>query len=333
MSFRPSTWMLPLRSPPPRLRRHGHALLYWLVFLLVLEPGNIFRANQAGISLDPSHELLRIGLAAMLGASVTPLLFQLTEHFPVLCMAHWRRLSIHALGTAGLGFGLIAASCLLAAWVFDQRWLPTLRQVQEQLSANFTIVFFALTVYSVIAHLAFLQRLMRGKLHSGTGGGVVGMHNDNTEMDAEHRPGAPDSANSDYWPMQTSVGGDDGSVAAAVEPYLRRIETKMRGRSSVLELSDVDWIETQGNYIALHAGTNVHLVRETLVRFEARLNPRHFVRIHRRMIVAVDRVLGMQAVANGDTRLLLTGGSELRASRSYRCVILQRLDPQHVVPA
>jgi len=108
------------------------------------------------------------------------------------------------------------------------------------------------------------------------------------------------------------------------EQRLTRIPVKSRGRLSFLDVASIDWVETQGNYLALHAGPAVHMIRETLVKFEAELDASRFVRVHRRMIVAVDRIREMRPVANGDAILLLRDGSELRASRSYREAIREK---------
>jgi two-component system, LytTR family, response regulator len=106
--------------------------------------------------------------------------------------------------------------------------------------------------------------------------------------------------------------------AQAGAAYLTAVSVKSRGRVSMVDLASVAWIETQGNYLALHAGTDVHLIREASVKFEARLDPERFVRIHRRIIVAVDRVRDIAALTNGDATLRLDDGTELRMSRSFR---------------
>lgn len=109
------------------------------------------------------------------------------------------------------------------------------------------------------------------------------------------------------------------------ETWLRRLTIQERGRVTLLDLDEVDWIETQGNYQALHAGDGVHLLRETSERLAARLDPARFVRIHRRAIVAVDRVRQVEPVANGDATVRLADGTELRLSRRHRESLKARL--------
>jgi DNA-binding LytR/AlgR family response regulator len=110
-------------------------------------------------------------------------------------------------------------------------------------------------------------------------------------------------------------------VAPPVIPapsYLMRVSVKERGRVAIIELKDVDWIETQGNYLALHVGPTVHLLRESLTRFETQLDPAEFARIHRRLIVAKDRIREVKSAGAGDVLLRLRDGTELRLSRLYR---------------
>jgi two-component system LytT family response regulator len=94
----------------------------------------------------------------------------------------------------------------------------------------------------------------------------------------------------------------------------------------VVDLDAVDWIETQGNYQALHVGAATHLLRETSERLEARLDPARFVRIHRRAIVAVGRVRKMEPLANGDANVHLSNGAELRLSRRHRAALRSRME-------
>jgi two-component system LytT family response regulator len=66
------------------------------------------------------------------------------------------------------------------------------------------------------------------------------------------------------------------------------------------------------------------MIRATSANFETQLDASRFVRIHRRLIVAVDRIQDVRPVGNGDAILRLVDGRELRASRRYREIIGQR---------
>lgn len=81
--------------------------------------------------------------------------------------------------------------------------------------------------------------------------------------------------------------------------------------------NEVEWIEAQGDYAALHVNGKTHLLREPLHTLEHKLDPASFIRIHRSTIVRLDRISEMQALANRDCLLRLKDGTTLRVSRSY----------------
>jgi hypothetical protein len=258
-----------IRPLPAWMRSIGYGFLYWLVFLLALEPGNALHAQSVGRTLDLDREALRIAVAALLGSSITPVLLLLTRQFPLLRSAGWRNALIHIAGTAGLAFGLIVVSCFLAAWILMGQPLPSMRDVSAQLAANWLLLIYAICAFTGIAHAV------------------------------------------QFFPRRADEVGGRPS----------RIPIKTRGRLRFVAVDSIEWIETQGNYLALHTGAGVHLIRETLEQLEGQLDPSKFVRIHRRMIVAVHRILEMRPLANGDSILTLLDGRELRVSRRYRASV------------
>jgi hypothetical protein len=110
--------------------------------------------------------------------------------------------------------------------------------------------------------------------------------------------------------------------------YVTQIPVRSRGQITILEFTSVDWIEAQGNYLALHVGPTAHLIRESIARLEARLDPAHFTRIHRSTIVAVNRIRDMVPLGAGDATLRLKDGTELRLSRNFRDRLLAQMGKQ-----
>lgn len=90
---------------------------------------------------------------------------------------------------------------------------------------------------------------------------------------------------------------EEPQTPSAEPEYLTCISVRNRGRQSILDLADVDWIETQGNYLCLHAGPAAHMIREASVAFKAKLDPKRFVRIHRCVIVALYRIRDLRPIA------------------------------------
>src|SRR5262245_18877574 len=86
----------------------------------------------------------------------------------------------------------------------------------------------------------------------------------------------------------------------------RIIVQTLRGKL-ILNADEVDWIEADDYYAAIHSGSARHLVRESLTSLEERLNPKKFLRTHRSAIVNVDRVCELRKEA-GEIFLFLEGG-------------------------
>jgi len=113
---------------------------------------------------------------------------------------------------------------------------------------------------------------------------------------------------------------DDGGRASSGYGDARPLRVLVREgrRTRFVPLSDVDWFEADGNYILVHAAGEKYRTRGTITAIESALDPRQFVRIHRRIVVNMDRVREMSPLPGGDGLLMLGNGSTLRLSRTYR---------------
>jgi two-component system LytT family response regulator len=100
--------------------------------------------------------------------------------------------------------------------------------------------------------------------------------------------------------------------------YADRLVIKGSGRVFFLRVEEIDWVEAEGNYLRLHAGTESHLIRETMHSLESRLDPGRFMRIHRSHMVNVDRVKELKPWFRGEYIVTLRDGRELTLSRGYR---------------
>ncbi len=102
------------------------------------------------------------------------------------------------------------------------------------------------------------------------------------------------------------------------QDYLKRLMIKVSGRVVLLKVDEIDFIEADGNYAKLHVGKKAHLLREKMHDLEQRLDPARFVRIHRSVIVNLDRIKEMHPHFNGDYVVVLNDGRQLRLSRTRR---------------
>jgi DNA-binding LytR/AlgR family response regulator len=98
--------------------------------------------------------------------------------------------------------------------------------------------------------------------------------------------------------------------------FLNRLAIRDRDRIRVLNVSDVDWINAEGEQVYVHIGEDAYTVRRTLAEFQARLDPGHFFRAHRSAIVNLDRVQEVVPWFKGGHKLRLTSGVEVELSRA-----------------
>ena len=73
----------------------------------------------------------------------------------------------------------------------------------------------------------------------------------------------------------------------------------------------------QGHYLALHVGSDTHLVRETIGGIEERLDPARFVRVHRSAIVNLDRVKELRPSFHGEYVIEARDGTRVTTGRAY----------------
>jgi two-component system LytT family response regulator len=114
-----------------------------------------------------------------------------------------------------------------------------------------------------------------------------------------------------------AMGAAPADRPAPADP-VERIVVRDGGRTVLVRMSDIDWIEAADYYVQLHVGPRSYLHREPMRDLEARLDPRRFVRIHRSTIVAIDRVAELRPSAHGDHCVRLADGTDLRLSRARK---------------
>lgn len=107
--------------------------------------------------------------------------------------------------------------------------------------------------------------------------------------------------------------------------YLERIAVEMRGKVRVVPVAQIDYITASGPYAELHVGERTYVIREAMQMLEDRLDPAHFLRVHRSAIVRIDLVETLFKGAGGDYEVQLRSGVRLRVSRSRREELERRL--------
>lgn len=120
------------------------------------------------------------------------------------------------------------------------------------------------------------------------------------------------------WLDSPSPGPSMPADASANDSRTERLVVRKLNREFILNVSEIDRIEADGNYVTVHAQGAAYPRRESLTALERRLDGRHFVRVHRGHLVNVDRIREIQPWDHGDYRIVLQDGSCVNLSRRYR---------------
>ncbi len=107
-----------------------------------------------------------------------------------------------------------------------------------------------------------------------------------------------------------------GELVLGTEP-VRRLVVPGQGGDVIVDVNEVLWIGADDYYAALHTKSRRHLLRESLESLERRLDPSHFVRVHRSAIVNVAFVRELR-LEKARWVLVLAGGARVPLSRRRR---------------
>jgi len=119
------------------------------------------------------------------------------------------------------------------------------------------------------------------------------------------------------------------ALAAAARPpgqHLERLLVKDGANVHVIPVGQVDWIEAQDDYVAIHAGGKTHLKPQPLGEVADALDPARFVRVHRSYVLNVERLARLELYAKDSYQAVLTDGRELPVSRAGHARLRELLD-------
>lgn len=101
------------------------------------------------------------------------------------------------------------------------------------------------------------------------------------------------------------------------EQFLARLSFKVGDRVHLLPIEEAELFESEGSYVRVHSGARSWLWHGTLDGLEEKLNPKQFLRVHRRVIVAVAQVSEMQRSFHHEYVMTLRNGRRIRTGRTY----------------
>ena len=97
---------------------------------------------------------------------------------------------------------------------------------------------------------------------------------------------------------------------------LDRLFVRVRGTVVPLNVSRIARVEADDDYVALFAHGRRYLLYMKLGELATRLDPRHFVRVHRSHLVNLEHVDSVSSLGGGRLEICMRDGSRVAASQS-----------------
>jgi two-component system LytT family response regulator len=94
----------------------------------------------------------------------------------------------------------------------------------------------------------------------------------------------------------------------------------------MLDVSQVELLEADRNYVKLTVGRETYLVRSTLQQAEKSLQSQPILRISRSCVVNMNHVREVSRTPRGDFILVLAGGTTVTSSEGFREPVRDYLD-------
>lgn len=128
-----------------------------------------------------------------------------------------------------------------------------------------------------------------------------------------------------YWRLKgeaSLVGAqsEQPQVDAAPEHLL----VKKLDKEFLVKVADIEWLESSGNYVNLHAQGRIYPFRSTLKGLILRIESQGFSQIHRSHGVNVNKVKSIASLPSGDGEVTLINGQTLALSRRYKDAFKQK---------
>ena len=153
------------------------------------------------------------------------------------------------------------------------------------------------------------------------------------------KPIDPDRFSATVQRVRETIAANDPGAGRLLQRRMRQLLQEISGSSryreiiavrsfkkiSLIRVSDINWIQAQGDYLYLHAGGKRHLLHDSLTSLEKQLDPADFIRIHRSIIVNLRQVGEILRSREGDYLAVLPNDVKLPIGRLYRPKLLSLL--------
>lgn len=108
-------------------------------------------------------------------------------------------------------------------------------------------------------------------------------------------------------------------------PWITRWAVREEGRLRFIPTAEVSALVARGNYVELRAGARSYSLRATLAAVEGRLEPGVFVRVHRSVLLRIDRIVAIEPLFRGEYLITMADGATFTSARGHRAELRRAL--------
>ena len=118
-----------------------------------------------------------------------------------------------------------------------------------------------------------------------------------------------------------------GKTERGCEPrrFVQRLAVETGEKIVILRTEDIEWLQSSGNYVRIHLGGMVYLLRQSLKNLQVLLDPSRFLRVHRNALVNLDHVEEFHLPAQGNIFVRLKNGLCLPLRKANRALLRKTL--------
>lgn len=119
--------------------------------------------------------------------------------------------------------------------------------------------------------------------------------------------------------LQKQEGGADIIDKVANFPkdeYIDRVVVKDRHKINIIPVDKIRYFESMDDYVMIYTKEGRHIKQKTMKYFEASLNPKEFIRIHRSYIVRVNEITEIQQYEKESFVVILHDKTKLKVSKT-----------------
>jgi two-component system LytT family response regulator len=100
--------------------------------------------------------------------------------------------------------------------------------------------------------------------------------------------------------------------------YAERLAVKSEGRTRLVDVRQVIWIEAACKTVRLHARDVTHEMRTSMSELEHLLDPKQFTRVHRSAFVNIACIREIEPWSQGESVFVMSDSSRVTSGHAYR---------------